>query len=59
MTARNPWVEFGVENRACAVIDRANNNSVVLRTTFPANNRQVVVFWTGVPGQEEWRESQR
>jgi hypothetical protein len=34
MTAHNPSVRFDVDDRACAVIDRAYNHLVVLRTVF-------------------------
>ena len=34
MTAHNPSVGFVVDDRACAVTDRAYSRSVVLRTTF-------------------------
>jgi hypothetical protein len=44
MTARNPSVEFGLENRACAVIDRAYSHSVVLRTTFLFDDMGVGYF---------------
>jgi len=34
MTAHNPAMRFGVDDRTCAVIDRAYNYLVVLRTAF-------------------------